>query len=44
MKVWRCPKCHAILKITESDGLWCTNGCYISELELWEALPENTQY
>jgi len=34
----QCPKCNGVLEKTETEGLWCINGCYHSEFELWEAL------
>jgi len=33
---YRCPKCNEVLEHTESEGLWCRNGCFDSEFELWE--------
>jgi len=38
-----CPKCGRVLALTETDGLWCDNGCYGSEFELWEALQERAR-
>ena len=34
----KCPKCNKVLMKTKTYALWCTNGCYINELELREDL------
>jgi len=35
---YHCPKCGRFLERTEADGLWCKNGCFTSEYELYLAL------
>lgn len=39
-RIYKCPECGEDLVETETDGLWCNNGCYESEYELWVALQE----
>lgn len=34
----KCPKCGKELSKTETNSLWCENGCYESEYALWVAL------
>jgi ribosomal protein L37AE/L43A len=36
-----CPRCHKPLTTTETDGLWCDNGCYESEAAVWNAIQES---
>jgi len=36
----RCPKCNKPLVKTETDGYWCTNKCYKTEIALWKALQK----
>lgn len=40
--IYNCPKCHKPMEPTESEGLWCVNGCYTEELNEWEVTPSDS--